>query len=740
MTRRRAALLCALGIAAALVACANRRGDPRRLGPSVDDGSVASLASLATSASASTPDVLARIQRAEDLRHVADVPAGASGSEDVAVRRAAARAYARIAPPDGDDRPLLRALEDDDAEVVAWAAYGLGEACAGREDAHVRALAARLASLAPSPTRPMRPDSADAGAALASRAVPVALRAIGRCGGGLAEGALTPWLRADAAAAEAAAYALGDIAGPQGSPSAVAAIALLDADEGAPPVDAALWAFSRGEGSAPREIATRLAADARSALGRAGPARLFAVRALGRTDAPLAVADLVRVWTSADATLAERVEAARGLGRMRPTGPVALASALVAALPPAVNALDRDPVVDAWTAAIAALGSDAPAAAEAALWTLARHEPAAAALPGTRRRASELRCAAGLALARGTWDADILRTCDVGDGEAGERARLAAVDRGPLVHARRAAWRELARSPRLRVREAALKAIGAHPELGDAAGAALAAALSDERAGVVATAADVVRAHPDRVALPKGAAAGAAPEPDAAVAQAMRGALARPWPAADIETRAALIDAALALRMVDEGRAAAQSACADPNAALRARAAAALASLGAGDVHCDAPPGGAAAPEVGAAVSGGLRLAFETDAGALAIRLDPAFAPVAVVRVAALARAGFYDGLVFHRVVPGFVAQFGDPDADGFGGSRNLLRCETAPVPFGALDVGVALAGRDTGSSQLFVTQARYPQLDGAYTWIGRAEGDWSSLVEGDAIRAVHVE
>jgi cyclophilin family peptidyl-prolyl cis-trans isomerase len=329
----------------------------------------------------------------------------------------------------------------------------------------------------------------------------------------------------------------------------------------------------------------------------------------------------------------------------------------------------------------------------------------------------------------------------VGDGEAGERARLAAVDRGPLVHARRAAWLELARSPRLRVREAALKAIGAHPELGDAAGAVLASALSDERAGVVTTAADVVRAHPDRVAPPpKGAPARAAPEPDAALAQAVRGALARPWPPADIETRAALIDAALALRLVDEGRAAAQSACADPNAALRARAAAALASLGAAGVHCDAPPGGAPAPEVGAEVSGGTRLAFETDAGALAIRLDPAFAPVAVARVAALARAGFYDGLVFHRVVPGFVAQFGDPDGDGFGGGRDLLRCETAPVPFGALDVGVALAGRDTGSSQLFVTQARYPQLDGATTWVGRAEGDWSSVIEGDAIRAVHVE
>jgi peptidyl-prolyl cis-trans isomerase B (cyclophilin B) len=93
-----------------------------------------------------------------------------------------------------------------------------------------------------------------------------------------------------------------------------------------------------------------------------------------------------------------------------------------------------------------------------------------------------------------------------------------------------------------------------------------------------------------------------------------------------------------------------------------------------------------------------------------------------------------------HRVVPGFVAQFGDPDGDGFGGAGSLLRCETSPVPFGALDVGVALSGRDTGSSQLFVTLARYPHLDGEYARVGRAEGDWAALAEGDSIREVKVE
>jgi cyclophilin family peptidyl-prolyl cis-trans isomerase len=54
--------------------------------------------------------------------------------------------------------------------------------------------------------------------------------------------------------------------------------------------------------------------------------------------------------------------------------------------------------------------------------------------------------------------------------------------------------------------------------------------------------------------------------------------------------------------------------------------------------------------------------------------------------------------------------------------------------------VGVALAGRDTGSSQMFVTLARSPQLDGEYAFVGQAEGDWDAVAEGDIVLAVRVE
>ena len=114
--------------------------------------------------------------------------------------------------------------------------------------------------------------------------------------------------------------------------------------------------------------------------------------------------------------------------------------------------------------------------------------------------------------------------------------------------------------------------------------------------------------------------------------------------------------------------------------------------------------------------------------------LEPELSPITAARIASLVRSGFYEGVVVHRVVPGFVAQLGDPEGDGYGGSGTSLRCETSPVPFGRFDVGMALAGRDTGSSQFFVTLSRTPHLDGEYTRIGHAEGDWASVAQGDVV------
>jgi cyclophilin family peptidyl-prolyl cis-trans isomerase len=130
-----------------------------------------------------------------------------------------------------------------------------------------------------------------------------------------------------------------------------------------------------------------------------------------------------------------------------------------------------------------------------------------------------------------------------------------------------------------------------------------------------------------------------------------------------------------------------------------------------------------------------------TDVGELRLRLDGRETPLAVARVAELVRAGFYDGMVIHRAVPGFVVQFGDRGGDGFGGSdRPVLPCETSLAPFQQGRVGIALAGRDTGSSQLFVTLGPLPHLDGNYSLIGSAEGDWDRLAVGDVIQRARIK
>jgi cyclophilin family peptidyl-prolyl cis-trans isomerase len=677
-------------------------------------------------------DPLAAIARAEDQRRAKDLPADAQASHDPAVRRAASRALARILDP--ADAPLLRALEDDDDATISWAGYGLGESCKGREEAHVRALVSRLASLGPGQARS------------------AILRALGLCGGDAAEQALRAWVLRGGDEAQAAAYALGEVAARKGALSIETADALLDAVQGSPPLDVALYAFGRIEGRGDEGLDPRLLDAARAALGRPGFARIFAVRALGRTASPAAPAELARVLSSADYTPSERDEAARSLGRLHRAGQAALADAIGALVPDRGDSLVGDGF-GVLLAALGAVGDDAPKKTEGALWAITRSAAPPGAGPAVLRRASKLRCAAAAKLARGSWDADVLRACDVGDGEAGDAARLAALDRAPLVRARRAAWVEVEQSKHLRVREAAIEAIGRHPELGDAAITAIARGLSASEPGVVATAASLVQAHPDRVFVLAESERRAALDPrapppsrtparelDRGVATGLRAALAHPWSHDLVETRVALADAALAVGL-EEGRAYAKAACTDPNATVRARAAKALAAAGDKGASCPAP--GAPdepAPELDHLLPHAARVVLDTDAGPLAVRFDPALAPIAATRFVALARSGFYIGVAVHRVVPGFVVQLGDRGGDGYGGSGDLLRCETSPVLFAPLDVGVALAGRDTGSSQVFVTLARYPHLDGQYAWVGRAEGDWDAVTEGDVIRAVRVE
>jgi len=108
--------------------------------------------------------------------------------------------------------------------------------------------------------------------------------------------------------------------------------------------------------------------------------------------------------------------------------------------------------------------------------------------------------------------------------------------------------------------------------------------------------------------------------------------------------------------------------------------------------------------------------------GTIEIVLRPDLAPHHVERIQTLVRRGFYDGLTFHRVIPDFMAQGGDPKGSGEGGSDLPdLKAEFTAVPFMRGTFGAARANSpDSANSQFFVMYARHPELDESYTVMGR--------------------
>lgn len=114
------------------------------------------------------------------------------------------------------------------------------------------------------------------------------------------------------------------------------------------------------------------------------------------------------------------------------------------------------------------------------------------------------------------------------------------------------------------------------------------------------------------------------------------------------------------------------------------------------------------------------RWIVHTDAGSMTIELRAAPAPIAQSVLTSLAAEGYFDGLTFHRVVPGFVIQGGDPRSDGYGGPGFLTPCERSNLRYERGSVGIALAGQDTGGSQFFVAHNREPRLDARYPIVGQ--------------------
>jgi len=129
-----------------------------------------------------------------------------------------------------------------------------------------------------------------------------------------------------------------------------------------------------------------------------------------------------------------------------------------------------------------------------------------------------------------------------------------------------------------------------------------------------------------------------------------------------------------------------------------------------------------------------------TERGTIIIAFDHARAPVTVENFVDLARKKYFDGIAFHRVVPNFVLQDGCPRGDGWGGPGYMIPCEYSDRPYETGTVGMALAGKDTGGSQWFVTLSPQPRLEGRYTVFGtvtRGMDVVERLMPGDRILRV---
>lgn len=126
-----------------------------------------------------------------------------------------------------------------------------------------------------------------------------------------------------------------------------------------------------------------------------------------------------------------------------------------------------------------------------------------------------------------------------------------------------------------------------------------------------------------------------------------------------------------------------------------------------------------------------------TNKGAFEIKFLPESAPISVGNFVKLAEENFYDGIIFHRVVPGFVIQAGDKSATGWEGPGYEIISEFSNIPFNTGAVGMASSGVDTEGSQFFVMLGAYPHLNGKYTNFGQLIDGYENLYkidEGDFI------
>lgn len=139
------------------------------------------------------------------------------------------------------------------------------------------------------------------------------------------------------------------------------------------------------------------------------------------------------------------------------------------------------------------------------------------------------------------------------------------------------------------------------------------------------------------------------------------------------------------------------------------------------------------------------RATLETDRGTIELDLYPEHAPHTVNNFAFLAGEGFYDGLTFHRVIPNFMVQGGDPTGTGRGGPGYKFQDETRgnPLTHETGVISMANAGPNTNGSQFFITHGPQPHLNGRHTVFGKVvtgQDVVDAIKQGDRLTKVTVE
>ncbi|HMO55929.1 MAG TPA: peptidylprolyl isomerase [Roseiflexaceae bacterium] len=137
---------------------------------------------------------------------------------------------------------------------------------------------------------------------------------------------------------------------------------------------------------------------------------------------------------------------------------------------------------------------------------------------------------------------------------------------------------------------------------------------------------------------------------------------------------------------------------------------------------------------------------IKTTKGEIVVKLEAAYAPITVNNFVFLSRQGFYDNVIFHRVIAGFVIQGGDPTGSGRGGPGYTFQDEVDPkknpLKHQTGTLSMANAGPGTNGSQFFITHAPQPHLDGRHTVFGNVTSGMDIVLairQGDAMLGVTI-